>query len=179
LTEPPPRGILDELVAEGSIDVRAFGITFSGGDDDDAGSLVLGGVNTKKFSGTLTKVPVVDAPPGYQGAQLAQYWMTVDGATLDDGNGGQPTISGFKVALNTTSPFSNLPSDIVVAVAEAFGVRNWTDPEWITISCSRADGVKGSLELDFISRDLRRRSPIASSFNRSRAPSRRATGLLT
>lgn len=145
----PARGVLDDLVAEGSIDVRAFGITFGGGDDDDAVSLVLGGVDTKKFSGTLTKVPVVDAPPGTEGAQLAHYWMTVDEATLNDGNGGQTTISGFKVAPASTSRFSYLPVDIVVAVAEAFGVRNWTDPEWATIPCSRADGVKGSLELDF------------------------------
>jgi aspartyl protease len=111
------------------------------------GSLVLGGVDTKKFSGTLTKVPVVDAPPGAEDYQLSQYWMTVDGATLDNGTGGRTTISGFKVAPASTSPFSYLPSDIVVA--EAFGVGNWTDPEWAVVPCSRADGVKGSLELDF------------------------------
>lgn len=144
-TNPPEPSILDNLKAHGLIGAKAFGLTLGG---DDSGSLVLGGVDTKKFSGALTRVPVLVAPKNAEAWETNAYWMAVDEATADSGNGTRTTFDGFQVMAQSTSALSHLPDEIVIAVAEAFGVHNFTG-DWDIIPCSRADNVNGSLELDF------------------------------
>ena len=54
--------IVDELVDQGVVQTKAFGLALGDKDGLEGGSLVLGGVDTKKFSGALQKVSVVAAP---------------------------------------------------------------------------------------------------------------------
>jgi hypothetical protein len=53
--------IIDELVAQGISQTKAFSLAL-GTDGINEGSLIFGGVDTKKFSGALQKVPIVDPP---------------------------------------------------------------------------------------------------------------------
>jgi aspartyl protease len=148
VTHDHATGILDALTAQGLIGARAFGITF--GDGSDSPSLVLGGVDTKKFSGPLAKVPLIDPPEGVSDVLMQDFhWLNVESAVLDSGNGSRSRLDGFKVTTSSTLAYSDLPDDIVVTVGEALGVTNWTDPAWRTVPCSRGDTVNGSLELEF------------------------------
>lgn len=56
--------IVDELVDQGVVQTKAFGLALGDQDGLEGGSLVLGGVDTKKFSGALQKVPVIE-PSAY------------------------------------------------------------------------------------------------------------------
>ncbi|KAH6694057.1 aspartic peptidase domain-containing protein [Plectosphaerella plurivora] len=141
-TEP---SILDNLVAEGLIGAPAFGVTLDGG--IDSGSLVLGGVNTKKFSGPLTKVPVVDAPEGVEDWERNKYWINIDGVAVDNENGTRSSWDGFKAEIQTAYAYSTIPFHMFMAAAEGMGVHNWSDPNWDIIPCSRRDTVNGSLDL--------------------------------
>jgi hypothetical protein len=147
VTHDHATGILDALTEQGLIGARAFGITF--GDGYDSPSLVLGGVDTKKFSGPLAKVPLIDPPQGLYDETQDYHWLNVESVVLDSGNGSRSTLDGFKVMTSSTLAYSDLPDDIVITVGEALGVTNWTDPAWRTVPCSRGDTVNGSLELEF------------------------------
>lgn len=53
--------IIDELVDQNIIESKAFSLA-PGPYGSKEGSLILGGIDTKKFSGSLERRPVVDAP---------------------------------------------------------------------------------------------------------------------
>ena len=53
--------IIDEFVDQNVIEAKAFSLA-SGPYGSKEGSLILGGIDTKKFSGSLERRPVVDAP---------------------------------------------------------------------------------------------------------------------
>ncbi|KAH6683661.1 aspartic peptidase domain-containing protein [Plectosphaerella plurivora] len=147
VTHDHESGILDDLTAQGIIGARAFGITLGG--DYESSSLVLGGVDTKKFSGSLSKVPLVDPPQGLSDSAQDYHWLNVERAVLNSGNGTNTTVNGFKAATSSSLAYSDLPDDIVITVGEALGVTNWTDPFWREVPCTRGDAVNGSLELEF------------------------------
>ncbi|KAK6077426.1 secreted aspartic proteinase [Seiridium cupressi] len=56
--------VVDELVSQGATQAKAFGLSLGTNNGPNEGSLVLGGIDTKKFSGALQRVPVID-PPTY------------------------------------------------------------------------------------------------------------------
>lgn len=53
--------IVDELVAQGFTQTKAFSLSLGPYGSEEA-SLILGGVDTKKFSGSLQRMPIVDGP---------------------------------------------------------------------------------------------------------------------
>ena len=53
--------IIDELVDQNVIEAKAFSLA-SGPYGSTEGSLIFGGVDTKKFSGALERRPIVDPP---------------------------------------------------------------------------------------------------------------------
>jgi hypothetical protein len=56
--------VVDELVSQGVTKAKAFGLALGTNDGPNEGSLTLGGVDSKKFSGALQRVPIID-PPKY------------------------------------------------------------------------------------------------------------------
>lgn len=54
--------VVDELVLQGVTQAKAFGLALGTNNGINDGSLVLGGIDTKKFSGALQRVPVIDPP---------------------------------------------------------------------------------------------------------------------
>lgn len=53
--------IIDELVSQGAIQTKAFSLAL-GSHGPEEGSLILGGIDTKKFAGSLQRLPLVDPP---------------------------------------------------------------------------------------------------------------------
>lgn len=94
--------IVDELVDQGVMETKAFSLALGDKDGLEGGSLVLGGVDTKKFSGALQKVPVID-PPTYpfkyseyrygpiQRASLLMIRIRADPLTMDVATGRMST----------------------------------------------------------------------------------------
>jgi Eukaryotic aspartyl protease len=64
--------IIDELFDQGVTETKAFSITLAK-DDIDQGSLIFGGVDTKKFAGSLYPQPIVAAPDYYFGYNEYRY----------------------------------------------------------------------------------------------------------
>lgn len=95
--------IVDELVDQGVVQTKAFGLALGDKDGLEGGSLVLGGVDTKKFSGALQKVPVIEPPlypfdyseyrygPTGKAPLLAQHVRT-DGLTVEVATGRMLTV---------------------------------------------------------------------------------------
>lgn len=142
--------IMDYLVDQDIIASKSFGLTL-GGNDTRAGSLILGGLDTKKFAGPLHKVPIADAPKWPFKFDEYRYYMEAEGVTFDDGAGNLTEAPGFTFMPQTIDEMSYLPNNVVATIAKAFGVRNTTslDDEWYLIDCSWRDRVEGSLSLNF------------------------------
>lgn len=139
---------VDELVNQNVTQTKAFGLAIGTADDKDGGSLVLGGVDTKKFSGALQHLPILD-PPDDEGYSEYRYWVNVDNVTLHGAGGNQTTYPGFRAVLRSHGEINYLPLDIVTEVAAAFGIYNISDNLLYDIPCSSRYYVNGSLDLQF------------------------------
>ncbi|KAH6653125.1 aspartic peptidase domain-containing protein [Truncatella angustata] len=143
--------VVDELVLQGVTQTRAFSLALGTNDSPNDGSLVLGGIDSKKFSGALQKVPVIEPPTYPIDYSEYRYWMNVDKLTLRGDDGNMTSYPGFKAMTHSMDEVSYLPLDIVNQVAAAYGIRNtsaWTD-KWYIIPCQYRDTVKGSLDFQF------------------------------
>ncbi|KAK9422946.1 putative Aspartic peptidase domain-containing protein [Seiridium unicorne] len=143
--------VVDELVLQGVTQAKAFGLALGTNNGPNEGSLVLGGIDTKKFSGALQRVPVIDPPTYPFDYSEYRYWMDVDKLTLRGDDGNVTSYPSFKVMTHSTSELSYLPLDIVNEVAAAYGIRNTGDwmNEWYIIPCRYRDIVQGSVDLHF------------------------------
>ncbi|RYP38600.1 hypothetical protein DL767_002536 [Monosporascus sp. MG133] len=138
-------GIIDELVDQGLIQTRAFSLAL-GPLRSEEGSLTLGGVDTKKFSGPLQRLPVVDAPEYRFDYHQIQYWITIDEATAHQADENTTTLPSFKAMQRSDVELSWLPPDLVNAIAAHFGItRTEDDYCWYTVPCGYKN-MTGSLD---------------------------------
>ncbi|KAI1855343.1 hypothetical protein JX265_006514 [Neoarthrinium moseri] len=142
--------VVDELVSQGVMQTKAFGLALGTGHSLNEGSLVLGGVDTKKFAGALQKVPIIDPPKYPFDYEEFRYWMNVDSLTLRNGIN-ESSHPGFKVMTHSMDEVSYLPTKVVNEIASAFGIYNTSDEidEWYVVPCESKDLVKGSVDLHF------------------------------
>ncbi|KAH7035742.1 aspartic peptidase domain-containing protein [Microdochium trichocladiopsis] len=107
----PYANLVDQLVMQGVTKSRAFSVALGNQDLDDGGVLVLGGLDTGKFSGALATLPVLGPQLG---ENIPRYWVQLEslGSTI---NGKTTTYSNSKipVVIDTGSTLCNLPSSIV------------------------------------------------------------------
>ncbi|RYP75330.1 hypothetical protein DL771_002426 [Monosporascus sp. 5C6A] len=141
--------IIDELVDQGLIQTRAFSLAL-GPLRSEEGSLIFGGVDTKKFSGPLQRLPVVDPPEFGFDYNKTQYWITIDEATAHQADENMTTFPGFKAMQHSDVELSWLPPDLVNTIAAHFGLIRTEDDDydWYIVPCSYKN-VTGSLDLKF------------------------------
>ncbi|KAL7790916.1 aspartic peptidase domain-containing protein [Trichoderma ceciliae] len=113
--------VIDNLVTQGFIKSRAFSLDIRGL-DSDRGSVIYGGVDTKKFSGPLAKRPIIPAaqsPDGY-----TRYWIYMDGMSItkEDGSNFEifDKVNGQPVLLDSGYTVSTLPGPLFEKILEAF-----------------------------------------------------------
>ena len=122
-TSPYPF-FIDSLFAQGITHSRAFSLEL-GGLDSSSGSVVFGGIDTKKYAGDLVKLPIINpaqSPDGY-----TRFWISLDGISVNQPNGAVISVyakpdggNGQAVLLDSGSTLSALPTAIFNKLVAAF-----------------------------------------------------------
>ncbi|UNI16977.1 hypothetical protein JDV02_003359 [Purpureocillium takamizusanense] len=142
--------VLDQLAQQNFIKSRAFSMDLRPV-GDERGSVIFGGIDTKKFTGPLHKLPIIpgsQAPDGY-----TRYWVNVDGIAITTADGKANTIfdktGGLKAYLDSGTTVSQLPTAMFNEVLKLFpGARK--DPkynQWY-VDCSLVNS-KGFVSFKF------------------------------
>jgi hypothetical protein len=145
--------VIDNLAAQNIINSRAFSMDLRGY-QSAKGSVIFGGIDTKKYSGDLIKLPIVpasDSPDGW-----TRYWARLDGITVKKdgeadivvyakpaGGQGQPYLfdSGYTLSALPPAVFNNLVAAFPSAVYHP-------DEDVYTVDCL-APGEGPTLEFHF------------------------------
>ncbi|KAL1896361.1 hypothetical protein Sste5346_004746 [Sporothrix stenoceras] len=129
---------------------KVFSIGLASANQANAGTLVLGGLDTNRFTGPMMGVPILPPPPS---DTLVRYWVKLDsigltGSTVkssSEGDGGVVSSgsdtsnktyanSGGPIVLDTGSTLSILPFVVMEALAKDLGAS--------TMQNSRAEFAK-------------------------------------
>ncbi|AEO68451.1 uncharacterized protein THITE_2022936, partial [Thermothielavioides terrestris NRRL 8126] len=145
---PPYSYVLDSMVQQKLIASRAFSLDLQAA-GDKSGSIIFGGVDTKKFIGALAKVPIVTRPATPTG--LDGYWVQLTGVgiTTPDGVSHTSSIAPNPVLLDSGTTTITLPAAVVVAVSQLFSGAQY-DPGSRTflVDCANA-GAPGTVDFTF------------------------------
>ncbi|KAM0186927.1 hypothetical protein ACHAPC_004376 [Botrytis cinerea] len=147
--------IIDQLALQGLTKTRAFAIDL-GNVDTASGSIIFGGLDTKKYYGSLIKNPIIpfyQSPDGYP-----RYWinMTYFGITFPGQLPTNLTSTGYAkpVIVDSGSTLSYLPPSLVNAMLPYF-------PGWVskggglyTIPCSFRN-IAGTMDFGFAGQIIR------------------------
>ncbi|KAB8304531.1 hypothetical protein EYC80_003917 [Monilinia laxa] len=147
--------IIDQLALQGLTKTRAFAIDL-GNVNTASGSIIFGGMDTKKYYGSLIKNPIIPfyaSPDGYP-----RYWinMTYFGVTFPDDLPMNFTGPNYAkpVIVDSGSTLSYLPPSLVTAMLVYF-------PGWVnkggglyTIPCSFRN-ILGTMDFGFAGKIIR------------------------
>ena len=121
-TQPYPN-LVDQMVSQKIIQSRTYSLYL---DDIEAstGNIIFGGVDTAKFSGTLSTFPInVDST-----GTATQFIISMTGLSLTQPSGktigiGASSNYPLSVLLDSGSSYMSLPAGIVSSLANALGAR--------------------------------------------------------
>lgn len=106
---------------------KVFSIGLASANQANAGTLVLGGLDTNRFTGPMMPVPILPPPPS---DTLVRYWVKLDSIGMtgnpvgssSSGNASKTyTGSGGPIVLDTGSTLSILPFSVMEALAKDLG----------------------------------------------------------
>ncbi|PHH83304.1 hypothetical protein CDD82_2274 [Ophiocordyceps australis] len=113
--------VMDSMSNQGFINSRAFSLDIRS-IESQRGSVIFGGLDTKKYSGQLEKRPIIPStasPDGY-----TRYWIYMDGLGVTTGNGSSVTImdkvNGQGMLLDSGYTVSALPKALFNKLKDAF-----------------------------------------------------------
>ncbi|KAG5940278.1 hypothetical protein E4U60_000558 [Claviceps pazoutovae] len=113
--------ILDNMVSQKFIKSRAFSLDIRS-IESARGSVVFGGIDTKKFSGYLEKRPIIPAADSPD--KLTRYWVYLDGVSMTKNDGSNTVIfdqvNGQPVLLDSGYTVSSLSTDHFNKIKDAF-----------------------------------------------------------
>ncbi|KAG6079976.1 hypothetical protein E4U33_008052 [Claviceps sp. LM78 group G4] len=113
--------ILDNMVSQKFIKSRAFSLDIRS-IESARGSVVFGGIDTKKFSGYLEKRPIIPAADSPD--KLTRYWVYLDGVSITKNDGSNTVIfdqvNGQPVLLDSGYTVSSLSTDHFNKIKDAF-----------------------------------------------------------
>ncbi|KAI7777356.1 acid protease [Diaporthe eres] len=140
--------VLDSMISQGFISSRAFSLDLRSVDSPN-GSLIFGGVDTGKYTGSLAKLPIVDPADTPSGA--VRYWvnLTSVGLTLPNGTSGLLASGEMPVFLDSGGTFSRFPNETFFAIGDAFPRAVWNETiGYYLVDCDEADQT-GSVDFGF------------------------------
>ncbi|PHH63393.1 hypothetical protein CDD81_5994 [Ophiocordyceps australis] len=113
--------VMDSMTNQGFINSRAFSLDIRS-IESQRGSVIFGGLDTKKFSGQLEKRPIIPStasPDGY-----TRYWIYMDGLSVSTSNGSSITImdkvNGQGILLDSGYTVSALPKVLFNKLKDTF-----------------------------------------------------------
>jgi hypothetical protein len=113
---------VDNLISQGLISKPIFGVSLGKASNGGGGEYLFGGINSSKYTGSLTTVPV-DKSQGYWG-------ISVDDVSI----GGSSIASSFSGILDTGTTLLLFTDDVAAQVAQAYGASDNGDGTY-SISC--------------------------------------------
>ncbi|KLU82927.1 hypothetical protein MAPG_01994 [Magnaporthiopsis poae ATCC 64411] len=138
---------VDTLFEQNVTRSRAFTIALGSADVNNGGAIIFGGVDAKRFSGNLTKIPIL----GPQGKEtIRRYWVQLQGISNNNGNGGGKTYTGssMPIVIDSGSSLSFLPKTVVDQMANDTGAQFDSQAEVYIVPCSLLSS-QGSFDFTF------------------------------
>lgn len=138
---------IDELAVENVTNSRAFSVALGSVSANNGGVLIFGGVDTKKFTGSLVSNKIL-GPQGNE--QLNRYWIQMTGIALSKSGSSSKAYSNANMAivLDSGSSLSYLPSSIVSSMASDFSGTYDSSSQLYTVPCSQATS-SGTVDFTF------------------------------
>ncbi|KAK0716842.1 aspartic peptidase domain-containing protein [Lasiosphaeria miniovina] len=127
--------LLDTLVKEGVIKSRTFSLDLRGS-DEPTGALILGGIDTSRFTGPLVKIPII--PVSQTPLRTDRYWAVLTGVGLTGPDGTTDKSAAFQVPvfLDSGTTVTRLPSRLFEAFGEELGGEYDPQNKWFVVDCS-------------------------------------------
>ncbi|RGP69082.1 hypothetical protein FLONG3_7935 [Fusarium longipes] len=141
--------VIDSMVKQGLIKSRALSLDIRT-IDSDRGAVIFGGLDTRKYSGRLQKLPIIPAESSPDG--LTRYWVNLNGIELVQEDGSvDSAFSGATaqpVLLDSGYTVSALPGAIFNKIVAAFPTAKSNGGAYVDVDCSVAD-IKGTVDFKF------------------------------
>lgn len=118
------------------------------------GSVIFGGIDTKKYSGNLIKRPII--PAAESPDKLTRFWVYVNGISVNQPDGNVVTVyttpaggKGQPVLLDSGYTLSALPAPIMEKLVSAFPSAQYdAEADMYIVDCLDP-GKGGSLDFTF------------------------------
>lgn len=134
---------VDQLAAQGVTNTRAFSVAL-GTSDTAGGSIIFGGVDTKKFSGSLATSTIQSPASG----DIQRYSTQMNSLTFKSGStSNKYSGSDLSVVLDTGSSLCLLPTSVVSSMANDFNAQE-DSSGLLEVDCS-LQNQDGSLDFEF------------------------------
>lgn len=135
---------VDQLAAQGVTNTKAFSVAL-GTSDTAGGNIIFGGVDTKKFSGSLATSTIQSPANG----DIQRYSTQMNSLTFKSGStSNKYSGSDLSVVLDTGSSLCLLPTSVVSSMAEDFNAQQDASSGLLIVDCNLQD-TDGSLDFEF------------------------------
>uniref|UniRef100_A0A8H7KDJ4 Peptidase A1 domain-containing protein n=1 Tax=Bionectria ochroleuca TaxID=29856 RepID=A0A8H7KDJ4_BIOOC len=139
--------VLDNLASGASSTAGLSVLIFARSTTLEVCAVVFGGIDTKKFSGKLEKLPIV--PAAQTPDKTVRYWVNLEGITVSLPNGQDVSVftSGkLPVLLDSGFTLTGLPSAMFEALAKAFNAN--PNVAYPLVDCALIN-TKGTVDFKF------------------------------
>ncbi|KAK8040649.1 candidapepsin-1 [Apiospora marii] len=133
---------VDELYLQNVTDSRAFSVALGNQDASNGGVIIFGGIDTGKFTGKMTTVPVLGPQGGRETQPLKSIGATMGGSSKQYDNSATPIV------IDTGSSLSTLPSGVVSGMVR--DLRGKQDRQGnVIVPCPTSSTTANTFDFDF------------------------------
>ncbi|CAG7555263.1 unnamed protein product [Fusarium equiseti] len=145
--------VIDSMVRQNLIKSRVLSLDIRTL-DSDRGAVIFGGIDTKKYTGRLQKLPIIPAADSPDG--LTRYWVNLDGISLKQQDGSVDAVfaGSQPVLLDSGYTVSALPGAIFNKIVDNFPTAKRNGGAYVDVDCSVAD-IKGTVDFTFAGKTIK------------------------
>ncbi|KAK0628544.1 aspartic peptidase domain-containing protein [Bombardia bombarda] len=150
--------IIDELAAQKVTNSKAFSVALGSVDANNGGVIIFGGVDTKKFTGSLVSNPVLG--PQFNG-DVHRYYVQLTSIALNESTT-QKTYpnSSAAVVLDSGSSLSYLPESVFTSLAGDLGAQLDQQSGAYFVDCSLLTSADTNT-IDFVFGEVTIKVPVS------------------
>lgn len=145
---------VDQLKDQNATRVKAYTLAL-GSKESQEGVIVFGGVDTSKFSGTLTKLPVIPAAKAPD--KVPRFWVDMKSITFQSPPGAGNTagsqsrtyeLSNIPAFLDSGSTMTLLPPNLTAEIGRDFGSPSPDENGFFRVDCAFTE-MNGTVDFAF------------------------------
>lgn len=137
---------VDQLRDQNATRVKAYTLAL-GSKEAEEGVIVFGGVDTSKFAGPLTKLPIIPAQQSPD--KVPRFWVNMTSITFNSATGNQPYEgSNIPVFLDSGSTMTLLPLNLTSDIARDFGSPFPDENGFFRVDCAFTE-MEGTVDFAF------------------------------